>query len=51
MNHNWAQISYCTPYQAHLKNQTFDWVEREQNKVKSQEVSCQKSQKLLAAVT
>ena len=28
MNHNWAQISYSTPYQKHLKKQTLDWVRR-----------------------
>ena len=49
MNHNWTQISYSTPYQAHLKNQMFDWVKRERHKVISQEVIFQNSQKLLAS--
>ena len=29
INHNWAQISYSTSYQAHIKNQMFDWVKKE----------------------
>ena len=49
MNQNWAQISYSSPYQAHLKKQTFDWVKKEWNKVKLQEAIFQKSQKLLAS--
>ena len=29
MNHNWPQISSDTPYQAHLKKNTFAWVKKE----------------------
>ena len=43
------KISYNSPYQAHLKTIKFAWVKNEQNKVKSQEVIFQKSQKLLAS--
>ena len=49
MTHNWAQISYNTPYQAHLRKQTFARVKMEENAVKSQEVSFQKSQKRLVS--
>ena len=50
MNHNWAQISKNTPYQAHKKKLCL--LESKKNKiykVKSQEVMFQKSQKLLAS--
>ena len=44
MNHNWAQISKSTPYQAHLKKQTFHRVKKEKIKMKLQEVIFQKSE-------
>ena len=50
VNHDWAYISYNTPCQAHLKIM-FVWIKKEWNKVKSQEVIFQKSQKLLASRT
>ena len=36
MTHNWAQISYSTPYQSYLKQQTFAWVK---NGVKCSEIA------------
>ena len=37
MNHIWTQISYNTPYQAHLNKQLkFAWVKKEKHAVKSQ---------------
>ena len=49
INHIWTQFSYnSTPYQAHLKKQKkVVWLS--QNGVKSQEVTFQKSQKLLVS--
>ena len=37
MNHNWAQISYSTPYQAHLKNQTL--MESKESKIYKGEIA------------
>ena len=48
MNHIWTQISWITPYEAHLKNRRDAFVKKEKNEGKSQKVSFQKSQKLLA---
>ena len=33
MNHNWAHISYNTPYQAHLTKCTFAWVYKKKNEI------------------
>ena len=39
MNNAWIQISYNTPYWAHLKkSQRFAWVKNEKNAVKLHEV-------------
>ena len=43
------QISFNTPYQAHLKTQRFAGVKKEKNVVKSQDVSFPKSQELFAS--
>ena len=50
INHVWTQISYSTPYSAHIRKQRFllFFCQRGE-KVKSQEVIFQKSQKLLAS--
>ena len=55
MNYNWAQISYSTAYQAHLKKTNVclsqkgvkKKKEKKKKEVKSQEVIFPKSQKLL----
>ena len=44
-----TQISYSYSYWAHLKKQRFAWVKKEKNVMKSQEVSFEKSQKLLTS--
>ena len=50
MNHIGTQFSYSTPYQAHLKKQTFGWVKKkEENGVISQEIAFKKSQKLFVS--
>ena len=51
MNHTLTQFSYSssTSYQAHLKKKMFAWVKKEWNGVKSQDVTFQKSQKLLVS--
>ena len=48
INHNWTQISYSSPHEAHLKNEKDAFAKKEKNAMKSQEVTFQKSQKLLA---
>ena len=48
INHILTQISYNSPYEAHLKNQRNAFVKKEKNVVKSQRVIFLKSQKLLA---
>ena len=47
INYIWTQISYCSPYEAHLKKSRIAFVKKEKNAVKSQKVIFQKSQKLL----
>ena len=49
LNHTRTQISYSSPYEAHLKNQRVAFVKKEKNSVKLQKVVFQKSHKLLAA--
>ena len=44
--HIWTLISYCTPYEAHLKNQRVAFVKKEKN-LKLQKVIFYKSQELL----
>ena len=48
INHIYTQIGYSSPYEAHLKNKTVAFAKKEKNAMKSQKVTFQKSQKLLA---